>query len=201
MARGYFGRPDLTAERFVPNPFATRDEFAHVQDRRLLPLAVRMANWNIWGAWTTRSKLRGFRIELGEIEAVLAKHASVHQCLVMAREDTPGDQAAGGVRGAGGREAVEDEELRAHLKQSLPEFMLPSAFVALQQFPLTPNGKIDRKALPAPEYKRSGKNTLLRARPMEERCRRHLGGVLRIAEVGTTMISSLWADTHCWRRR
>jgi thioesterase domain-containing protein len=97
-------------------------------------------------------KIRGFRIELGEIEAVLSKHASVRQCLVMAREDEPGLKRLVAYVVPSGSAASNEDTLRSHLKKSLPEFMLPSTFVALDSFPLTPNGKVDRKSLPRPEF-------------------------------------------------
>jgi hypothetical protein len=92
--------------------------------------------------------VRGYRIELGEIETALRRHDAVRDCVVVAREDTPGEKRlAAYVAGE-----VEAEALRAHLRQSLPEYMVPAAFVIMHALPLTPNGKLDRKALPAPEF-------------------------------------------------
>src|SRR4029077_11263566 len=106
-------------------------------------------------------KIRGFRIELGEIEARLAEHGRVREAVVIAREDTPGEkrlvayyttaEAEGQQVGEGEGGVVGAEILRAHLSAKLPEYMVPAAYVRLEAMPLTPNGKLDRKALPAPE--------------------------------------------------
>ena len=150
LARGYYGRADLTAERFLANPFGSPQNPRMYKTGdlcRWLP----DGNLEYLGRIDHQVKLRGFRIELGEIETVLAKHAGVRQCLVMAREDQPGLKRLVAYAVAAPGATVKDDELREHLKRSLPEFMLPAAFVSLPAFPLTPNGKIDRKALPAPD--------------------------------------------------
>ena len=141
LARGYFERPGLTAERFLPNPFGpegsrmyrTGDLVRYRPDGRV----------EFLGRADHQVKIRGFRIELGEIEAALERHPDVHQALVLARDGrliayftTRGERPT---------------DLRDFLKQSLPEHMVPSFFVALDAFPLSPNDKIDRAALPAPE--------------------------------------------------
>jgi amino acid adenylation domain-containing protein len=150
LARGYFGRPELTAEKFVLDPFS------NVRSARMYrtgDMARLRSDGNVeyLGRIDHQVKFRGFRIELGEIESVLEQHQGVKQAVVMAREDRPGDKflAAYVVFGAGKKPAISD--LREHLVQKLPDYMVPAAFVELQRFPMTPNAKVDRKALLAPQ--------------------------------------------------
>ncbi len=152
VGRGYVGRDDLTVERFVPDPFSrtpgarlykTGDLARHLPDGAIEYL----------GRLDYQVKIRGQRIELGEIEATLDKHPGVGQSVVLAREDTPGDQRL--VAYVVARQAAPSaEELKEHLSRELPAYMVPSAFVFLEALPLTSSGKADRKLLPAPE--RSG---------------------------------------------
>ncbi|MFY0566439.1 amino acid adenylation domain-containing protein [Archangium lansingense] len=150
VSRGYLGRPELTAERFIPNPFSAEPG---ARMYRTGDLAKYRADGNLeyLGRTDFQVKVRGFRIELGEIESVLDKHPGVRQVVVVAREDRPGDKRLVAYLTPSGPQAPSTSELRTHLKQHLPEHMVPSVFVVLEQLPLTPNGKINRKALPAPE--------------------------------------------------
>jgi amino acid adenylation domain-containing protein len=152
LARGYLHRPDLTADRYCPDPFSP------VPGTRLYrtgDLVKRLSTGAIefLGRVDNQVKIRGFRIELGEIEWALSMHDEVRQAVVVARPDGMGEQqlVAYIVKGTG---AVNAEQLRGFLKVRLPEFMIPPVIVMLDTLPLTPNGKIDRNALPAPDRNR-----------------------------------------------
>ncbi|HEX6804484.1 MAG TPA: amino acid adenylation domain-containing protein [Terriglobales bacterium] len=183
LARGYFGRPDLTAERFLSHSLGS-DKYPRMYKTGDLCRWLPSGEIEYLGRMDHQVKLRGFRIELGEIEAVLAKHPAVRQCLVLAREDNPGMKRLVAYLVPQGAMEPTDAELAAHLKKSLPEFMLPSAFVRLQAFPLTPNGKIDRKALPAPEYKKDAEAGYIGPRnPGEEKLAAIWAQVLHLDQV------------------
>ena len=161
LGRGYLNRPDLTAEKFIPNPFAaaTVTVPAHVQAGACTapatwPAICRMATSNISAASTSRSKFAASASRLGEIEAALAAFPEVRE----AGRRWPGKTSAGDKRLVAylvGTDLPETAALRSKLAESLPEYMLPAHFIPLEQLPLTPNGKIDRKALPAPDMTRS----------------------------------------------
>ena len=148
VARGYLNRPELTAERFLPDPFTPGQRMYRTGDLgRWLP----DGNIEFLGRNDFQVKLRGFRIEPGEISACLTECDGVRDAVVMAREDTPGDKRLVAYLLAEPGHTPEPARLRQQLAQSLAEHMLPAAFVTLESFPLTPNGKLDRQALPAPD--------------------------------------------------
>jgi amino acid adenylation domain-containing protein len=150
VARGYLNRPELTAARFLKDPF-TDDPNARMYRTGDLGRWLADGNIEFLGRNDFQVKIRGFRIELGEIEARLSEHEGVQEAVVLAREDTPGDKRLVAYYTAREQNSVGTEALRAHLAAKLPEYMVPPAYVRLESLPLTPNGKLDRKALPAPE--------------------------------------------------
>jgi amino acid adenylation domain-containing protein len=162
VTRGYLGRPGLTAERYLPDPF--RGE----PGARMYRTGDRI-RWSAGGTLEYlgrldhQVKVRGFRIEPGEIETVLRRRGSVADCVVTARGEAGEQRLVAYVVGD-----VETDALRAHLRRSLPEHMVPSAFVFLDALPLTPNGKLDRRALPAPEYAAGADRYVAPRTPTEE---------------------------------
>jgi amino acid adenylation domain-containing protein len=149
VARGYLNQPEMTRQRFLLDPFSgpggarmyKTGDLARRREDGLLECLGRIDD---------QVKVRGYRIELGEIEATLAGHPDVRSCAVLAREDTPGDKQLVGYVVARDGASPAARELQAFLKERLPEYMAPAQFVVLDAFPLTPNGKIDRKGLPSP---------------------------------------------------
>jgi amino acid adenylation domain-containing protein len=150
VARGYLNRPELTAERFVENPFGAGRLY------RTGDVAARLSDGQIEfrGRADDQVKIRGFRIELGEIESTIREHSGVGDCAAAAIEVAPGDVrlAAYVVARPGAAAAALREELGGHLERRLPSYMVPSALVSLERIPLTRNGKIDRRALPSPSW-------------------------------------------------
>ncbi|TXI77427.1 MAG: amino acid adenylation domain-containing protein, partial [Flavobacteriales bacterium] len=149
VATGYIGRDDLTAERFLADPFIPGGRLYKTGDR-----AAELPNGEIdyKGRIDGQVKVRGYRIELGEVEVAMEKHPAVEQAVANVREDRPGLKRLIGYYVA--KSELSTNELRKHLASLLPDYMQPSAFVAVKELPRTPSGKIDRKALPAPDVKR-----------------------------------------------
>lgn len=149
VAKGYINREYLTAERFLADPFDPEGRLYRTGDR-----AAELPNGEIdfKGRIDGQVKVRGYRIELGEVEVALEKHASIEQAVATVREDRPGLKRLIGYYVANTEVSV--NELRKHLASLLPDYMVPSAFVAVKELPRTPSGKIDRKGLPAPDVKR-----------------------------------------------
>jgi amino acid adenylation domain-containing protein len=168
LARGYLGRPDLTAERFVPHPFAT------VPGARLYrtgDLARYLPDGTIelLGRIDNQVKLRGFRIELAEVESAVAAHPSVSEAVAVVREDRPGDRRLVAYVVPVGGEVPSAAEIRRFLRDRVPDYMVPSTVATLAAFPVTPNGKIDRTALPAPEAERQSDEAFVAPRTETER--------------------------------
>ncbi|MEW6735279.1 MAG: amino acid adenylation domain-containing protein, partial [Acidobacteriota bacterium] len=167
LARGYFNRPELTAEKFIANPYSsaagarlycTGDLARYLPDGKIEYL----------GRIDHQVKIRGFRIELAEIEVVLAQHTTVAECIVVAREDSTDEKRLVAYLVAQQGTIINTSDIRSHLKERLPEYMLPSAYVVLDKMPVTHNGKIDRNALPAP-YQATVSKAYIGARtPVEE---------------------------------
>ncbi|MEG4588311.1 amino acid adenylation domain-containing protein [Microcoleus sp. MOSTC5] len=153
VARGYLNRPDLTAERFISNPFSENPE---ARLYKTGDLARYLPNGDIeyLGRIDTQVKLRGFRIELGEIEAQLNRHPAVRESAVLLREDAPGDKRLIAYIVAPSETTLTTGELHVFLKEKLPDYMVPAAFVLLEALPLTVNGKVDRRSLPEPDTAR-----------------------------------------------
>jgi len=187
VARGYHHRPELTALRFVPDPTSAVPGarlYRTGDVARLLP-GGRLA---YLGRADHQVKVRGFRIELGEIEAVLGRHPAVAETVVLAREDTPGDPRLVAYFVAAPGQAASVGNLRAALREELPDYMIPALFLPLPALPLNPNGKVDRKALPAPDGARPDLERAYVAPegPVEVQLAAIWAEVLRVARVGAT---------------
>ncbi len=162
LARGYLHRPDLTSERFIPNPFSDKPG-ARLYNTGDLGCYWPDGNIEFLGRIDNQVKIRGFRIELGEVETALCQHPSVSQAVVVALEERPGDKRLIAYVVAVPAENDPSPGLRSFLQEKLPEYMIPSAFEFLDALPRTPNGKVDRRALPEPNWERSRLDTHTKA--------------------------------------
>ncbi len=166
LARGYFNRPDLTAEKFIPNLF-TQKPGEYIYKTGDLGRWLPDGNIELIGRVDNQVKLRGFRIELGEIESVLGKHPIVKESVVLVREDRPKQQQLVAYVVPNSTQPINSSNLQQFLQEQLPNYMIPTAFVMLEAFPTTPNGKIDRRALPKPQLQER-ENTFIAARTKTE---------------------------------
>lgn len=186
MARGYLNRPDLTAEKFIPDPFSD-EPGARIYRTGDLARYLPDGNIDFLGRLDHQVKIRGFRIELGEIEAVLSQHPAVRKAVVLASDDVPGDRRLIAYLVPSQEEPVPAYHvLRRFLAKKLPDHMIPAAFVFLDAIPLTPNGKVDRRKLPAPDLTRlSSKAPFVAPRTLaEEVVARIWTQVLGVEQVG-----------------
>lgn len=193
LARGYLDRDELSAERFLKDPFASKPGASEPGTSNLSARMYETGDLVRWlpdgsleflGRRDSQIKLRGFRIELGEIEGKLAAHPNVREALVLLREDVPGDKRLVAYLTCHHETSFSAVQLRTHLASHLPDYTLPSAFVVLDAFPLTSNGKLDRKALPAPE----GETVAVEYEPPQGHTEEALAEIwrelLRVARVG-----------------
>ena len=185
LARVYLNRPDLSAEKFIPHPF-TDEPGARLYKTGDLARFLSDGNIEFFGRIDHQVKIRGFRIELGEIESALSQHSSVRESVVLAREDVLGGNRLVAYIVANQQRAPSAHDLRSFLKQKLPEYMLPTAFVFLDSLPLTPNGKVDRGALPAPDQSSAAleKGYVAARTPDEEKLAKIWAQVLKLNRVG-----------------
>jgi acyl-coenzyme A synthetase/AMP-(fatty) acid ligase/acyl carrier protein len=150
LARGYFDRPDATAERFAPNPYSLKPG-ARIYKTGDMARYLPDSNIEFLGRNDNQVKIRGFRVELNEIESALSRHPFLRDVAVIAREHSRGEKRVLAYVVAAPDHNPTTGELRSFLREELPEYMMPSAFISMDALPLTPNGKVDRAALPAPD--------------------------------------------------
>ena len=153
LARGYINRPEATKEKFIANPFS-RNPDSRLYTTGDLGRYLPNGNIEFHGRIDNQVKVRGYRIELGEIEAVLGQHPMIQSSVVVVQEDTPGDKRLVAYLVGRQGKSFDAAEIRKYLKEKLPEYMIPSVFMRLDELPWTPNGKVDRRALPAPDHSR-----------------------------------------------
>ncbi len=185
LARGYLNRPGLTADKFIPNVFS-REKGVRLYRTGDLARFLPDGNIEFLGRIDTQVKIRGFRIELGEIEAVLNQVQNVRDAAVVARKDNSGGDRLVAYFVPDETQEINIAELRKHMREKLPEYMIPSAFVELDKIPLTPSGKLDQKALPVPEFSRQELSAEYVAprNAIEKQLTEIVAGLLKIEKVG-----------------
>ncbi|MCG3161077.1 MAG: Linear gramicidin synthase subunit D [Acidobacteria bacterium] len=186
VARGYRGKPDLTAEKFIPNPFS-KTAGARLYKTGDLARWLPGGDIEFAGRCDDQVKIRGFRIEIGEIEAALGEHSNLREAVAAVREDQPGEKRLAAYFVPASEPAPTPGELRRFLLERLPEYLVPSSFTRMDGLPLTPNGKIDRRALPAPEPSRreSDEDFVAPRTPVEEM----LAGVwMQVLKIGAVSV-------------
>ncbi|MEH2195511.1 MAG: non-ribosomal peptide synthase/polyketide synthase, partial [Nostoc sp.] len=183
LARGYFNRPEVTQEKFIPNPFEETGRSRLYKTGDLVRY-LRDGNIEYLGRIDNQVKIRGFRIELGEIEEVLNQNVNVQTSCVIAREDIPGEKRLVGYVVPQTEVIPTTSELRQFLKTKLPDHIVPNAFVILEALPLTPNGKVDRRALPAPDLHSELDKFVAPRHPTEETLAIIWAQVLKLDKVG-----------------
>ncbi|MCE2699816.1 MAG: amino acid adenylation domain-containing protein [Nostocales cyanobacterium LE14-WE4] len=188
LAKGYLNRPELTQEKFIPNPFDNSKLYKTGDLARYLP----DGNIEYLGRIDNQVKIRGFRIELGEIEAVLSQHEDVQISCVIVREDTPGETCTEGSRSKQlvayivpqKNVTLTTSELRQFLGNKLPGYMIPQAFVMLESLPLTPNGKVDRRALKAPTHTSNSDRFIEVRNQLELKLLQIWSNILKVDKIG-----------------
>jgi amino acid adenylation domain-containing protein len=185
LARGYLNQPDLTAQKFIPDPYGKAPGarlYKTGDSARFLP----DGNIEYMGRIDQQVKLRGFRIELGEIEAVLGKCPGVRQAAVILREDNPGDKRLVAYMIAATGATLDVDRIRGEIREKLPEYMVPSRFIVVQAFPMTTSGKLDRKALPAPVEEAVSATAVAPRNELESKIASIFANVLGLPSVSVT---------------
>lgn len=188
LARGYLNRPELTADKFIPDPFTESDPGARMYKTGDLARYRVDGTVEFLGRIDHQVKVRGYRIELGEIEALLRQQPSIDDAVVIVREYRPGDERLTAYFTARDHQQTDEGALRNALKQALPDYMVPSAFIRIDAIPMTPNGKVDRKALPEPEGIRLADSEafVTPATPTEEMVAAIFSEILNVEPVGAS---------------
>ncbi|MEM6404953.1 MAG: condensation domain-containing protein, partial [Cyanobacteria bacterium P01_D01_bin.116] len=181
--RGYLNRQELTAEKFIPNPFSNQPNSRLYKTGDLVRY-LSDGNLEFLGRIDNQVKIRGFRIELGEIESVLNTHPQINQAVVIVREDIPGNKNLVAYI-VTKNEFLTTKQLREYTKKQLPEYMIPAVFVTLDSLPLTPNSKIDRRRLPSPDISQASETTFVAPKTdTEEQLAKIWSQVLGIEKIG-----------------